>query len=114
MPKRPRKPRRDTSTLVAAKPWEACFFHFVAGWEALQRGDLPKAALHAEQSLALGKEVGIPGRYLQQALLEERTRLVGAAPDSDRPRPKVRAALRFFRLASIRCLSTNGLQSVRT
>ena len=27
--------------------------------------------------LALGKDVGIPARYLQQALLEERTRVLG-------------------------------------
>ena len=32
--------------------------------------------LTPDQVLALGREVGIPGRYLQQALLEERTRLV--------------------------------------
>lgn len=36
--------------------------------------------LTPEQVLALGHEVGIPGRYLQQALLEERTRVVPAAP----------------------------------
>ena len=36
--------------------------------------------LTPDQVLALGKEVGIPGRYLQQALLEERTRLVAPAP----------------------------------
>ena len=30
--------------------------------------------LTPDQVLALGREVGIPGRYLQQALLEERTR----------------------------------------
>ena len=36
--------------------------------------------LTPEQVLALGREVGIPGRYLQQALLEERTRIVAAQP----------------------------------
>lgn len=36
--------------------------------------------LTPEQVLALGREVGIPGRYLQQALLEERTRLATAVP----------------------------------
>ncbi|HYS21928.1 MAG TPA: hypothetical protein VEO73_12640 [Gemmatimonadales bacterium] len=30
--------------------------------------------------LALGKDVGIPARYLRQALLEERTRIVAAVP----------------------------------
>jgi len=37
-------------------------------------------SLTPDEVLALGKEVGIPGRYLQQALLEERTRLVSASP----------------------------------
>ena len=36
--------------------------------------------LTPDQVLALGREVGIPGRYLQQALLEERTRLVTVRP----------------------------------
>src|SRR5688500_4531416 len=37
--------------------------------------------LTTEQVLALGREVGIPGRYLQQALLEERTRIVQQGPE---------------------------------
>ena len=37
--------------------------------------------LTTEQVLELGREVGIPGRYLQQALLEERTRIVQAGPE---------------------------------
>jgi hypothetical protein len=36
--------------------------------------------LTPDQVLALGREVGIPGRYLQQALLEERTRMVDPVP----------------------------------
>ena len=36
--------------------------------------------LTPEQVLALGREVGIPERYLQRALLEERTRLVALQP----------------------------------
>jgi hypothetical protein len=36
--------------------------------------------LTSEEVMALGREVGIPGRFLQQALLEERTRLVTAGP----------------------------------
>jgi len=34
-----------------------------------------------EEVLALGKEVGIPEQHLRQALLEERSRVVPAAPD---------------------------------
>ena len=38
-------------------------------------------SMTSDELMALGREVGIPGRYLQQAMLEERTRLgtVGAA-----------------------------------
>ena len=36
--------------------------------------------LTPDEVLALGREVGIPGRYLQQAMLEERTRVGAAAP----------------------------------
>lgn len=36
--------------------------------------------LTPDQVLALGQEVGIPGRYLQQALLEERTRVAVVQP----------------------------------
>ncbi len=36
--------------------------------------------LTPEEVLALGKEVGIPGQYLQQAMMEERARVVPAAP----------------------------------
>jgi hypothetical protein len=36
--------------------------------------------LTPDQVLALGREVGIPGRYLQQALLEERTRMIEPGP----------------------------------
>jgi hypothetical protein len=37
-------------------------------------------SLSQDEVLALGKEVGIPDRYLQQALLEERTRVVAPVP----------------------------------
>jgi hypothetical protein len=37
--------------------------------------------LTSDELLALGREVGIPVRYLQQALLEERTRVGSLAPD---------------------------------
>ncbi|HEU5042021.1 MAG TPA: hypothetical protein VFT84_14425 [Gemmatimonadales bacterium] len=37
-------------------------------------------SLSSDEVMALGREVGIPGRYLQQALLEEQTRLVSAGP----------------------------------
>ena len=37
--------------------------------------------LTTDQVLELGREVGIPGRFLQQALLEERTRLVQVGPE---------------------------------
>ncbi len=47
----------------------------------LQTGDRDIGeSLTSDEVMALGREVGIPGRYLQQALLEERTRMVTAGP----------------------------------
>src|SRR3712207_5059136 len=37
--------------------------------------------LTTDQVMELGREVGIPGRYLQQALLEERTRVAQQGPE---------------------------------
>lgn len=37
-------------------------------------------SLTSDELIALGREVGIPGRYLQQAMLEERTRLGKVGP----------------------------------
>jgi hypothetical protein len=37
--------------------------------------------LTTDQVMELGREVGIPGQFLQQALLEERTRIVQAGPE---------------------------------
>lgn len=56
--------------------------------------------LTAEQVMALGREVGIPGRYLQQALLEERTRITQTAPEGFLARavgPAIVAAQRVVR-----------------
>jgi hypothetical protein len=47
----------------------------------LQTGDRDIGeGLTEEELLALGKDVGIPARYLKQALLEERTRALDAPP----------------------------------
>jgi hypothetical protein len=56
--------------------------------------------LTPDEVLALGREVGIPGRYLQQALLEERSRIVEAGPGGLRSRtvgPAAIAAQRVVR-----------------
>ena len=56
--------------------------------------------LTADQVMALGREVGIPGRYLQQALLEERTRISQTAPEGFLARavgPAIVAAQRVVR-----------------
>ena len=56
--------------------------------------------LTADQVMALGREVGIPGHYLQQALLEERTRITQTAPEGFLARavgPAIVAAQRVVR-----------------
>ena len=51
--------------LNEAGPWEANFYHFVAGWESLHRGDLAQASFHAGISLELGEGIG---NHLSRAL----------------------------------------------
>ena len=47
-----------------ATRWEVSFYHFVAGWESLHRGDLAQASVHAGMSLDLGGR----GNPVSQAL----------------------------------------------
>ena len=44
--------------LDAVGPWEANFYHFVAGWESLHRGDIAQASFHAGISLERGEGIG--------------------------------------------------------
>ena len=61
------------ASLGSARPWEAVFYHFAAGWEALGRKDIGQARVHADTCLSLGERVGNPWTtalaLLQQAFL---------------------------------------------
>ncbi len=48
------------ASILTAKPWEACLYHNLAGWEALNRGDQAQALFHSDHSLSLSYEVGNP------------------------------------------------------
>jgi DNA-binding SARP family transcriptional activator len=65
--------RKMAGSLSGAKPWEESFYHYVAGWEALLRGDLAQASLHSKQGLKLCEDVGNPWTlhlaHLQRAFL---------------------------------------------
>jgi DNA-binding SARP family transcriptional activator len=65
--------RKMASSLSLAKPWEASFYHYAAGWEAMLRGDLAQASLHSKQGLKLCEDVGNPWTlhlaHLQRAFL---------------------------------------------
>ncbi len=73
----PRAARRHframEASLGSARPWEAAFYHFAAGWDALGRKDTGLARHHAEASLQLSERVGNPWTaalaHLQQAFL---------------------------------------------
>jgi hypothetical protein len=80
--------------------------------------------LTSDEVLALGREVGIPGRYLQQALLEERTRLIdtGAAsgflartvgPATITAQRVVRGEMEAIEVALIRWMDKQELFSVQ-
>ena len=72
------------STLLAAKPWEAAFYHYVASWEALHRADQANSLFHSDRCLATCGEVGNPWTealaLLQKAfVLQEEGKAVAAA-----------------------------------
>jgi len=52
--------QRMSSTLSIVKPWEASFYHYCSGWEAMYRNDISEANIHAEQCMKLCKESGNP------------------------------------------------------
>jgi LuxR family maltose regulon positive regulatory protein len=64
------------ASILTAKPWEACFYHNLAGWEALNRGDQAQALFHSDRCLALSNEVGNPWSealaHLQRAFVLQR------------------------------------------
>lgn len=65
--------RSMESLLGSARPWEAAFYHFAAGWEALGRNDTVQARSHADSCLSLNERVGNPWTtalaHVQQAFL---------------------------------------------
>jgi LuxR family maltose regulon positive regulatory protein len=52
--------RRMSTTLSIVKPWEASFYHYCSGWEALYRDDISDAHVHAEHCMNLCEESGNP------------------------------------------------------
>ncbi len=65
--------RSMETSLASARPWEAAFYHFAAGWEALGRKDTGQARHHADSCLSLGERVGNPWTtamaHVEQAFL---------------------------------------------
>lgn len=52
--------RRMAAALPLAKPWGVSFYHYLAAWEALHRGDCASASFHSGKRLALSELVGNP------------------------------------------------------
>jgi ATP/maltotriose-dependent transcriptional regulator MalT/DNA-binding SARP family transcriptional activator len=52
--------RKMASRLSAARPWEESFYHRIAAWEALYRGDRAQALFHSDRCLTRCEEVGNP------------------------------------------------------
>ena len=48
------------SSLSSCKPWGICFYHALRTREALHRGDLGQASVHADLALKIGTDVGFP------------------------------------------------------
>jgi DNA-binding SARP family transcriptional activator len=52
--------REMASKLTSTQPWEASFYHSLAAWDALHRGDQAQALFHSERCLAICEGVGNP------------------------------------------------------
>jgi LuxR family maltose regulon positive regulatory protein len=52
--------QRMSSTLSVVKPWEASFYHYCSGWEAMYRDDISDARIHAEHCMKLCEQSGNP------------------------------------------------------
>jgi len=52
--------RTMASSVAAARPWEAAFYHRLAAWDALHRGDRVQALFHSDRCLNMCEEVGNP------------------------------------------------------
>ena len=67
---------RMAASILTAKPWEASFYHRLAGSEALNRGDMAQAIFHSGRCLALCDEAGNPWTealaHLQRAFVLQR------------------------------------------
>ncbi|HEX2719362.1 MAG TPA: BTAD domain-containing putative transcriptional regulator, partial [Candidatus Deferrimicrobium sp.] len=78
MPAAKRFLERMAASTLEAKPWEASFYHHLAGWEALNRGDMAQAIFHSDRCLALSEETGNPWTealaHLQRAFVHQRKR----------------------------------------
>jgi LuxR family maltose regulon positive regulatory protein len=61
------------TSLNSLKVWEASFYHYIEGWDALYSKNLAKASLHSEQCLKLCESMGNPWTlslaHLQKAFL---------------------------------------------
>jgi len=99
--------RGMASTLTSTRPWEASFYHYLAAWEALCRGDRAQAFLHSDRCLALCEETGNPWTealaHLQRAfVLHEHGETVEASVHLERARRiGERNRMQFIRFACL-------------
>jgi DNA-binding SARP family transcriptional activator len=107
--------RKMVSSLSMARPWEGSFYHYLAAWEALHRGDQAQALLHSDYSFAVCEEIGNPWTEaltcLQRAFVfHQRGDSVEASRHLERARRIGKASrMRFVRFL---CLLAKGFFSL--
>jgi LuxR family maltose regulon positive regulatory protein len=98
---------RMASTALAAKPWETAFYHQLAAWEALGRGNQARALLHSDHCIARSEEAGNPWlvslAHLQRAFIRERN---GGSEEASRHLERARrigseSRMEFIRFACL-------------
>lgn len=108
--------RRMAAALASARPWEAGFYHHLAAWDALRRGDRAQAFFHSDRCLALCEETG--NRWTEALALLQRACVLDANGESAEAWTRLEGALRIgeeYRMQFVRfaCLLAGSYLSFR-
>ncbi|HEX9206095.1 MAG TPA: hypothetical protein VF853_09225, partial [Candidatus Deferrimicrobiaceae bacterium] len=104
------------ASLPEARPWEAAFYHYLAAWGALSRGDRVQALVHSDRCLARCDEVGNPWSEALAHL--QRASLLEQASESNEARRHLESAMRIgeesaMRFVRFACLMAGAYFSLR-
>jgi LuxR family maltose regulon positive regulatory protein len=91
--------RKMASMLSAARLWESSFYHRIAAWEAMHRGDRAQALFHSEHCLAMCEEMGNP--WTEALALLQRAFVLHEEGQADDANRHIKRALRMGKVSGM-------------